>query len=151
MENEVYDQLLSLAEVKYRAFSARLLPEDTILLGVRLPKLRKLAGRLAKENWQAYLERAQDRCMEEIMLQGMIIGAAKCDVEQRLTHIKAFVPKISNWSVCDSFCAGLKFTSKNKDVVWDFLLPYHKSTAEYDVRFSLVMRWQSARNSSVKR
>lgn len=142
MENEVYDQLLSLAEVKYRAFSARLLPEDTILLGVRLPKLRKLAGRLAKENWQAYLERAQDRCMEEIMLQGMIIGAAKCDVEQRLTHIKAFVPKISNWSVCDSFCAGLKFTSKNKDVVWDFLLPYHKSTAEYDVRFSLVMMLQ---------
>ena len=142
MENEVYDQLLSLAEVKYRAFSARLLPEDTILLGVRLPKLRELASRLVRENWQAYLERAHDRCMEEVMLQGMIIGAAKCDVEQRLTHIKAFVPKLSNWSICDSFCAGLKFASKNRDVVWDFLLPYHSSAAEYDVRFSLVMMLQ---------
>ena len=142
MESEIYEQLKSMAEEKYRVFSARLLPEDTILLGVRLPKLRALAKRVAGENWQTYLERAQSRCMEEVMLQGMIIGAAECDVPQRLTYINAFVPKIDNWSVCDSFCVGLKFTAKNRDVVWDFLTQYHGFSQEYVVRFSLVMMLQ---------
>ena len=76
---------------------------------------------------------------EEIMLQGMVIGYAKIDVEERLRLIAGFVPKISNWSVCDSFCFSLDFTKKHKERVWEFLLPYFSSNSEYDLRFAIVM------------
>lgn len=78
-------------------------------------------------------------CFEEIMLQGMVIGYAKLDVEERLRLIAGFVPKISNWSVCDSFCTSLDFTKKHKDRVWEFLMPYFNSNSEYELRFAAVM------------
>lgn len=44
---------------------------------------------------------------EERMLQGMVIGAVKgISIEERLDWVAWFVPKINNWSVCDSFCAA---------------------------------------------
>jgi 3-methyladenine DNA glycosylase AlkD len=76
------------------------------------------------------------------MLQGMVIGYAKADVEETLRYVADFVPKIDNWSVCDSFCSGLKFAKTNKRRVWDFLQPYLASENEYDVRFGVVMRLQ---------
>ena len=50
-----------------------------------------------------------------------------------------FIPKIDNWSVCDSFCTGLKFTKNNLEIVWEFIQPYFSSEKEYDVRFGAVM------------
>lgn len=73
------------------------------------------------------------------MLQGMVIGCAKADVEEILHHIAAFVPKIDNWSVCDSFCSGLKITSLHKERVWEFIQPYLESDREYNIRFGVVM------------
>ena len=55
---QVRRQLVRLAEERYRAFSARLLPPGTRLLGVRLPRLRYLAREIAGSDWRAYLEAA---------------------------------------------------------------------------------------------
>ena len=41
--------------------------------------------------------------------------------------------------MCDSFCAGLKFTEENKQRVWEFLQPYFSSEQEYTIRFACVM------------
>ena len=46
------------AEPEYRAFSQKLLPLGTPLLGVRLPVIRKLARAQAAGDWQAYLDTA---------------------------------------------------------------------------------------------
>lgn len=50
-----------------------------------------------------------------------------------------FVQSIDNWSVCDSFCAGLKITQNHKECMWEFLQPYFESNSEYVVRFTGVM------------
>ncbi len=100
------------ADPGYRAFSARLLPVGTPLLGVRLPALRRIARELSRGDWRAYLDGAADGSFEEILLQGMVIGYAEMDMGERQHRTAAFVPKISNWSVCDSFCAGLKAVRK---------------------------------------
>jgi len=142
MENEeVRKQLYALAEEGYRKFSSALIPniEADRILGVRLPALRQLARGIAKADWRSYLERAGDELFEEVMLQGMVIGYAKADIEVKLQAVERFVPKIDNWSVCDSFCVGWKIPPKHKDRVWGFLLPYLALPKEYDVRFAVVM------------
>ncbi|WRS28444.1 DNA alkylation repair protein [Oscillospiraceae bacterium MB08-C2-2] len=139
MQAKIKEQLLELAEEDYRVFASGLLPNTHNLLGVRLPLLRKMAKRLAKEDWQAYLYTGGDDFFEEIMLQGMVIGCAKCSPEERMQAIQCFVPKIDNWSVCDSFCAGLKLARENPEEVWDFLAPYFNSQQEFELRFAVVM------------
>lgn len=134
----VREWLLNEKEEEYRKFSASLLPNVNNVLGVRLPKLRKFAKELVKQDYESFLEHA---CiyLEETMLQGMLIGLLKEDVKTKLGRIKKFMPKIDNWSVCDSFCCSLKFTKDNGELVWGFISPLTKSKQEYEVRFALVM------------
>jgi 3-methyladenine DNA glycosylase AlkD len=139
VEKTIKEQLFEMADPEYQKFSAALIPNIQNLLGVRLPELRKLAIRLAKGDWRIYLDQAESEYFEEIMLQGMVIGYIKTDVEEILRYVADFVPKIDNWSVCDSFCTGLKVTNSNMNLVWDFLQPYLSSKNEYDIRFGVVM------------
>ena len=128
------------SEENYQKFSSSLIPNIDNILGVRLPKLRKIANEIYKtQDWQKFLQLNDCEFMEEIMLQGMVIGLIKSEPETILHHIKNFVPKIDNWSVCDSFCNGLKFTNKNKELVWSFIQPYFNSDKEYEIRFAYVM------------
>lgn len=136
------------------------------LLGVRLPALRRIAGQLAKKNWRGSLEalaarEAGEAYFEEIMLQGFLIGCARIQnnglsepdnsagrrrggqeeiaLQEQFALIRAFLPRIDNWSLCDSFCVGLKFAKEYPGRVWDFLQPLLQSEEEFAVRFALVM------------
>lgn len=139
MDKTVREQLLELAEENYQQFSSSLIPTIHNVLGVRLPLLRKMAKTIAKGDWRTYLKQADSDYFEEIMLQGMVIGYVKCDLEEKLRYVSDFVPKIDNWSVCDSFCIGLTVARKNQERVWDFLQPYLRSKEEYELRFGVVM------------
>ncbi|WP_027937882.1 DNA alkylation repair protein [Anaeroarcus burkinensis] len=139
MNHSIREMLAEMAEPKYQQFAASLLPNVDNLLGIRLPLLRKLAQKMAKEDWRRYLK-SEDVCyFEETMLQGMILGYAKADIEELLSYVVDFVPRIDNWSICDSFCNGLKFTQNHKERVWDFLQQYLVSEQEYEIRFGVVM------------
>ena len=81
----------------------------------------------------------RDDYMEETMLKGMVIGLLKENPLTLLPIIKDFVNEIDNWSVCDCFCCGLKFTKNNKELMWNFIQPYFKSKKEYEIRFGCVM------------
>ncbi|MCI1821510.1 MAG: DNA alkylation repair protein [Megasphaera sp.] len=139
MQKKIRQQIEALAETDYRIFSSGLLPHTEHVLGVRLPLLRKIAKQLSKSDWRTYLQTAQDASFEEIMLQGMVIGCVKCSPEERFLYIQTFVPKIDNWSVCDSFCTGLKFTRECPTQMWDFLQPYLTSNQEFYIRFAVIM------------
>ena len=134
----VKERLAAMAEPGYQKFTSSLLPDVKGILGVRMPKLRSMAREIALGDWRAFLgEEAES--FEEIMLQGMVIGAAKADIEEILSRAAAFLPKIDNWSVCDGFCASLKITRKHRERVLSFLTPYFSSEREFDARFSAVM------------
>lgn len=133
-------QLLELAEPSYQEFSSRLLPGTTNILGVRLPILRKIAKQIAKENWREFLKQNDEVYFEEVMLKGMVIGYIKdASVSEMMQYIKNFVPKIDNWSVCDSFCSGLKITKKHQQQFWPMITSYLSSDNEFEVRFGIVM------------
>ncbi|WP_195575596.1 DNA alkylation repair protein [Paenibacillus sp. 1001270B_150601_E10] len=142
MNHQIKEQLESLADEDYQKFSTALIPTINNVLGVRLPKLRALAKEIAKGDWRAYLQEADEEYFEEVMLQGMVIGYVKAELHDILEYVAQFVPKINNWSVCDSFCAGLKMTSKHQAEVWTFLQPYLHSRKEYELRFGAVMLLQ---------
>ena len=139
MQKEIKNRLLELADERYKEFHSKLCPNTDNILGVRVPVLRNYAKELAKRDFRLYLFSDNEEYYEEIMLQGMIIGIAKMNIDERLKFIKDFVPKIDNWAICDVFCAGLKFVNKNDKVVWKFLQNYKKSKEEFELRFLIVM------------
>lgn len=139
MNNEIKEKLFDLADAKYKEFSSALIPGENKMLGVRLPELRKLAKEISKGDWREFLSQPDDEYFEYTLLQGMVIGCAKMENAERFQYIESFVTRIHNWSVCDSFCVGLKFAAKNPDETWEFLQPYLNSTDEFSVRFGVVM------------
>ncbi|WP_363318653.1 DNA alkylation repair protein [Massilibacteroides sp.] len=136
----IRSELEALADDKYKAFSSKLIPNINLnMLGVRLPALRQIAKRLVRKDYESYLVETDLLYFEETMLQGMIIGYLNTSWQGKAKHVTRFVPKIDNWSVCDSFCTGLKFDEKEKHDVWMFLQPYLKSKEAYEIRFAVVM------------
>lgn len=135
----VKEQLQMYAEEKFRTFTMRLMPGVENVYGVRLPVLRKMAKAVIKQDWRSYLEAASDESYEEIMLQGMVIGYARMDLSELFARMERFIVKIDNWSVCDSFCTGLKITRERKAEMWKFLDKYLRSQNEYEIRFGVVM------------
>lgn len=136
---EIINELKNMSDNNYKEFHSGLCPGTNNILGIKVPLLRKYAKQLAKEEGQDILNVLKDEYYEEIMLQGMLIGILKLDLETRLNYLERFIPKIDNWAVCDITCAGLKFTEKSKEKVWDFLQKYLNSSKEFEVRFGIVM------------
>lgn len=144
-KDKVRELLMDMAEPDYAKFSGSLLGREAALLGVRLPKIRELAKKIAKAEGREYLDNAlQDteerpQYMEELLLYGIVIGCMKERLEVLFPYIKRYVARIDNWSLCDSFCVGLKQTKKQPQEMWDFLQPYLRSEKEFDLRFGVVM------------
>jgi hypothetical protein len=140
MREETRQKLELCAEEKYKDFSAALVPGEETMLGVRLPKLRETAKELAKGNWEEELTE-EDIYFEEIMLRGMVISYAtlKMAPEKALEYVKDFIPRVRNWSVCDSVFMKMDVLKKDRDLTWEFLLPYLQSGEEFKVRVALII------------
>lgn len=140
MNINIEKELFELQDKKYQEFQKKLCPGVETIIGIRVPVLRNYAKELLKRyNFKELMECINDNYYEEIMLQGMLIGGAKEDFNVIIKYIEAFIPKIDNWAVCDTFCTGLKITKKHKDEMWRFLQKYLKSKKEFEVRFVIVM------------
>lgn len=144
INKEVEDELLKLADKKYLEFnkSLKLGNDESIKqIGVRMPILRKYSKKLSKEYELEYLlNNINENYYEEIMLKGLLIGEYKKlawkDVKK---YIKYYVPKITDWGLCDMFCCSLKISQKYLKEIWELLNEYLKSNNEFEVRFALVM------------
>lgn len=138
---DILEELFSEAEGEYARFSLSLLPgqDKEKLIGVRLPNLRKIAKRLAKEKSEEYFALPVGDYFEERMLRGMTIGYQKTSFEQKIKEIDEFLPLINNWSLCDSFVGGLKITNTHKKEMLSFLKEKITSNEEYTLRFCVVM------------
>ncbi len=95
-KEEIREELINLADEKYKKFHSNLCPGVENILGVRLPILRKLSKDLSKNNYEDYLNNDNAKYYEEVMVEGLIIGYIKTDNETRLKYIRNFVPKINN-------------------------------------------------------
>lgn len=131
----VREELFKNQDLEYKAFHSKLIPNVSPdrIIGVRVPVMRKIAKQAAAENAEI-----SDYYYDEIMVKGLAAGFRKCSIEEHLTQLKAFIPLIDNWAVCDCCCSSFKFTEKNREEVWKFIQPY-LTGSEYEVRFAVVM------------
>ena len=136
---DIRKKLFELQDLKYKEFHSSLCPNVDKIIGVRTPKLKEIAKQIAKENYEEFLQNAQDEYYEELVLQGLVIGYAKISIEDTFKYLEEFVPKINSWAVCDITCANLKITKKYMEEMWYFLEKYINSKKEYEIRFALVM------------
>lgn len=127
------------AEAKYRDFSSALLPNVGGVLGVRIPYLRGLAKQSAKNGRPEFAQPFSPQSFEERMVEGLSIAYSNLPQDKMFGLVAQFVPKIDNWSVCDSFCLTLKFIEKNREDAWRFVLPYFDSPEEFKARFARVI------------
>lgn len=140
MDIDIEKELFELQDKKYQEFQKKLCPGTESIIGIRVPILRNYAKELLKKyDFKELMECVNDNYYEEIMLQGMLIGEAKEEFSIIIKYIEAFIPKIDNWAVCDTFCTGLKITKKHKDEMWEFIQKYLTSKKEFEVRFGIVM------------
>jgi len=139
MIEKIKKELLGVQDKKYKNFSTSLLPGINNVIGVKLPVLRGIAKNIVKnKNYNSFFKENDDEFMELTMLEGMVIGEIlKNDFDFKL--VENFIPKINNWSVCDSFCASIKTFKKNPKKVKTFLEKYFKSEKEFELRFCFVI------------
>lgn len=139
---EVKEYLLSKKDSKYYDFSLELnIYHKYKSIGVRIPIIRDYAKKLSKEYSLDYLiKNIDEEYYEEILLKGFIIGNYKdLTYDELVSYIDNHLPKIKDWSMCDTFVASLKITKKYLDKLWKYLNKKLNSKKEFDVRFSLVM------------
>lgn len=136
MRNQIIDQLKKLQNKEFRDFSLRLLPDNSYaMIGVRLPELRKIAKRIIKEDPQLFLKEVKDEYFEEVMIEGFIIAYQPQSFTAKSKLIQAYLPKVTNWSLCDSFVITLKDQSES---YYTFCKKCMKSKNPYTVRFGIV-------------
>jgi len=140
-----------LNEEKYRQGHIRIinaLPGRRIL-GLHLPEMKQVAKELVRQGdassfisacKQEYDKNRFSLTYEETLIWGLTINALKCPLDERLEYLKAYIPVLDNWAVCDSFCCNAKWAMKvPSQTLWGFLLPYFQSKQEFEVRFAIVM------------
>lgn len=142
LKKEILNKMYEEAEPEYKKFNARLMPgvDEKDIIGVRLPKLRKMAKEIAKSCAFEYLSEIKDDCyFEERMLYGMILGYSRLTLQEFVLHLPEFVSKINDWSVCDSGVTSMKIFEKYPEEGLKLLKPYLESGEEFAVRFGVVV------------
>ena len=139
-QQELLARLQAMAEPAYARFSASLIPDPPPILGVRLPKLRALAKELAKGLpqtpglWQAL----EGPYLEQAMLHGMVIGAARLPEEERRQRLEDFLPRVTNWSICDSAAASCRWMAQAPGFWLPWLQDLARREKEFEARFAIV-------------
>lgn len=136
---KIREELFKLQDLNYKKFHSKLCPNTKNIIGVKIPELRKIAKKIARENPEKFLNTTQTQYYEEKMLYGLVIGYMKLDFKNLLYYLDKFVPMIDNWAVCDSCISTYKFTKKYKKEMWKYIQKYLKSDKEFELRFAIVM------------
>lgn len=135
--NSIVQQLFELQDEKYRDFQASLMPtvDKTAIIGVRMPELRKLAGRLSAQPQAAeFMAELPHKYYEENMLHVLLIDRIK-DMDTCLAEIEKILPYIDNWAVCD--VGNPKAFRKNPEKLLPAVRRWLESGRTYTVRYAV--------------
>ena len=156
MEANRYDlsglvaRLEGMSDADYRALSRTLVPGvNAPVLGVRVPRLRALAREILRGDWRGFLEASRDGALFELsMLHAIVLGGARCDFAEKRALLAAFLPRVDNWSVCDTLCASYKPAAAEREALFDYLVECADSEHTYIKRFGLVMMMSRYRDDA---
>lgn len=133
---DIQKYLLSQADLKYRAFTLPLMPtvDEKTFMGVRLPIIKKYAKDLDEKSRDEFLGSLPHQYHEENILHAFILSNIK-DYDLFIKRVDAFLPFVTNWSVCDTICN--KHLEKHKDKLINEVYKWLKSKEIYRVRYAV--------------
>lgn len=115
--NELCERLAFYADDEYRDFSMRGIPSERPFIGVRIPKIRELAGLVREENIEEFLE-VSPVAFEEVIARGFLI--CRLPYEEMISYFDSQINYIDDWAACDTFCSGLgKLVRKRRAEFWE--------------------------------
>ena len=133
----IKEELLALQDISYADFQAKLTPNipRELIIGVRVPELRKLAKKVAEEpETSKFLKDLPHKYYDENMLQGLLISEIK-DYNACLVAVDEFLPYVDNWAVCDIMSP--KIFKKNKTALLEKIKEWTASEKTYTCRFGI--------------
>lgn len=133
---EIQKFLFSQYDKKYRDFTLPLIPtvDEKTVIGVRLPILKKYAKDLDEKSKNDFLDSLPHEYHEENILHAFILSNIK-DYDLFVKRVDAFLPCVTNWSVCDTLCN--KHLNKYKDRLIVDVYKWLKSKEIYRVRYAV--------------
>ncbi len=137
----ITEKLFSMQDMEYKKFHQKLMPTvaPDLVIGIRVPLLRKLAKEIFKnENDSAmeFMNTLPHKYYEENNLHAFLIEQIK-DYDELLIQTERFLPYIDNWATCDMFMP--KCFYKNADKLVAKINQWIKSGETYTVRYAIKL------------
>lgn len=136
---EIKNTLLSMQDLKYRDFHAKLIPtiKKETIIGVRIPEIKKYAkSLLGTEAADIFLKELPHKYYEENNLHAFLIAQIS-DFKECIKATEEFLPYIDNWATCDSL-RPKAFAKRKKDLLIK-IEEWIKSPHLYTARFGIEM------------
>jgi len=135
----IRQDLFKMQDTKYGDFHAKLMPDidRELVIGVRVPMLRKYAKDLSKkEEAAAFLSVLPHKYYEENNLHAFLIQGIS-DIDLLLAELERFLPYTDNWATCDMLRP--KIFAKHKDRLLEKIYQWLASDHTYTVRYAIGM------------
>ena len=134
--DKIKEYLLANQDMKYRDFTLPLLPniDKKTFIGVRLPIIKKYAKDLDEKSRLEFLNSLPHQYHEENILHAFILSNIK-DYDTFIKYVDAFLPYVTNWSVCDTICN--KYLVKYREELIKEIYKWLKSNEVYRVRYAV--------------
>jgi len=140
VDNLILEELKTLKEDNYKIFNKKIIPTKQEMLGVRLPALRKIAKRIAKEEPLIFINSSKGKNYEMIMLEGMVLSYMDKDFTELQPLIEIFLKKVDNWAQIDSVIPKFKLKDeKSLEKALKITKKWLESNEEFIVRAGIIM------------
>lgn len=141
MNNKINKELRELSDTDYKAFNAKIISTNYPMLGVRVPALRVLSKKLAKdENIASYLNNPDLEVYEQIILYGMTLSNMKnLSLDEVFGYLDKLIPRFDNWGHVDTVTSEFKIFNNNLDIVIEHFLPLKTDEGEFTKRFFVIL------------
>ncbi len=132
------EKLLSMQDKEYKAFHSKLMPniDESTIIGIRIPELRKLAKSISSRESEAFMSCLPHKYYEENNLHAFLIERIG-DYGECVKAVNEFLPFVDNWATCDSLRP--KSFKKHLPELLEQIKIWINSSEAYTVRFGLEM------------
>ncbi|MDR0398049.1 MAG: DNA alkylation repair protein [Candidatus Nomurabacteria bacterium] len=135
-------QELARGNEEYAKFHKRIVNTKKMVLGVRVPDLRKTAKSLAGEmktaaDVQEFLTDINDQILEEVLSAGFVINYAKLNADDKIKLTRNYLTKVDSWAEVDLFSEHHK--KADLDKYWDCAMASLQDKNEFVVRFGIMV------------
>ena len=134
-------ELFSQGEEDYKNFHEKLLCSELLVIGLRVPFLRKTAKEIAKDDGVGFLSVCGRETYEERLLYGLVAAASPLTYEEFIGYCDKYTEHLAeNWAHCDIFSSSVKKAIKGYEGdFFQHIEIYLRSENPWAVRMGLVL------------